>query len=283
MGIPLREYYPISRAAELLECTVGDLLHWASIAAIKLYREFENSYGYFYIFDKEDSKKLREKYVNERMNFIPTIDGYSTVKMFSTDDEFDRFEELQGKSAPVEGAYPCIFSGLWSIPLSVYGLTTLYSVIPARHDIFFSSTMNSLVIMDSDEYLDVNIDDLYLMKHDFVLIKNNNDKELPNMNNDLDIFEQKESDSANKSRSEAAKDRFATMKLSVIKAAILFQNEDVELFNEKCKKKDGNYNYSAWAREIKMRESRLFEKCKAPVKEDKMAEYISSFFKPLSK
>lgn len=46
MGMPLREYYSVVRAAELLGCKVEDLLHWASIGAIKLYVSFEEGRGY---------------------------------------------------------------------------------------------------------------------------------------------------------------------------------------------------------------------------------------------
>ncbi|EGD1848923.1 hypothetical protein IAH56_002373 [Salmonella enterica subsp. enterica serovar Bareilly] len=37
MPLPLRDYYPIERAAELLECTVDDLIHWAIIGCIRVY------------------------------------------------------------------------------------------------------------------------------------------------------------------------------------------------------------------------------------------------------
>ncbi|GKN10117.1 hypothetical protein NUKP76_52860 [Klebsiella variicola] len=46
MGMPLREYYRIHRAADLLKCEVEDLLHWASIGAIKLYTTFESGSGF---------------------------------------------------------------------------------------------------------------------------------------------------------------------------------------------------------------------------------------------
>lgn len=34
MAIPLREYYTLSRAAELLDCKVNDLIHWAFIGVL---------------------------------------------------------------------------------------------------------------------------------------------------------------------------------------------------------------------------------------------------------
>lgn len=29
MTLPLRDYYPIERAAKLLDCDIDDLIHWA--------------------------------------------------------------------------------------------------------------------------------------------------------------------------------------------------------------------------------------------------------------
>ncbi|HGB5416235.1 TPA: hypothetical protein ACIVQF_001815, partial [Salmonella enterica subsp. enterica serovar Muenchen] len=45
MTLPLREYYPIERAAELLECTVDDLIHWAMVGSIRLYIKIDFAYG----------------------------------------------------------------------------------------------------------------------------------------------------------------------------------------------------------------------------------------------
>ncbi|EBJ7121569.1 hypothetical protein DY703_05130 [Salmonella enterica] len=45
MSLPLRDYYPIGRAAQLLECTVDDLIHWAMVGCIRLYLKVEHSYG----------------------------------------------------------------------------------------------------------------------------------------------------------------------------------------------------------------------------------------------
>lgn len=45
MPLPLREYYPIERAAELLGCTIDDLIHWAMVGSIRLYIKIEFAYG----------------------------------------------------------------------------------------------------------------------------------------------------------------------------------------------------------------------------------------------
>lgn len=46
MPLPLREYYPIGRAAELLECTIDDLVHWASTGCIRLFIKTNKSIGF---------------------------------------------------------------------------------------------------------------------------------------------------------------------------------------------------------------------------------------------
>lgn len=45
MPLPLRDYYPIGRAAELLECTIDDLVHWAIVGCIRLYIKIDHAYG----------------------------------------------------------------------------------------------------------------------------------------------------------------------------------------------------------------------------------------------
>lgn len=45
MPLPLREYYPIERAAELLGCTIDDLIHWAEVGSIQLCIKLNNAFG----------------------------------------------------------------------------------------------------------------------------------------------------------------------------------------------------------------------------------------------
>ena len=82
MGMPLREYYRIHRAAELLECKVEDLLHWASIGAIKLYVSFEHGNGYVHFFGdgvKEENRNLDWYTEGERSEFCVTVKVLQTL------------------------------------------------------------------------------------------------------------------------------------------------------------------------------------------------------------
>lgn len=45
MSLPLREYYPIKRAAELLGVTIDDLIHWAMVGCIRVYTKIDHAYG----------------------------------------------------------------------------------------------------------------------------------------------------------------------------------------------------------------------------------------------
>ncbi|EJS3010439.1 hypothetical protein NW381_001854 [Salmonella enterica] len=54
MPLPLREYYPLERAAELLECTVDDFFHWASFGYINLCIKLKNVDGVFEVIDWRD-------------------------------------------------------------------------------------------------------------------------------------------------------------------------------------------------------------------------------------
>lgn len=45
MPLPLREYYTVDRASELLGCTVDDLIHWAMVGCIRIYIKVDHAYG----------------------------------------------------------------------------------------------------------------------------------------------------------------------------------------------------------------------------------------------
>ena len=55
MSLPLREYYTIERAAELLGCTSDDLVHWAMIGCIRLNIKIEQAVGILLDVDIDDS------------------------------------------------------------------------------------------------------------------------------------------------------------------------------------------------------------------------------------
>ncbi|EKB5611076.1 hypothetical protein OPA95_000125 [Salmonella enterica] len=73
MPLPLREYYPLERAAELLECTVDDLFHWAASRKIYLCVMLKDAIGHMDISDWRDEYKLAAKHID-----LPIIDESNT-------------------------------------------------------------------------------------------------------------------------------------------------------------------------------------------------------------
>ncbi|EGJ1636327.1 hypothetical protein IHG37_000129 [Salmonella enterica] len=75
MSLPLREYYCLPRAAELLGCDIDDLLHWAKMRKIYLCINLKNAKGKIDVFDwRKDYQELINKY-----NF-PSIEGIKSKK-----------------------------------------------------------------------------------------------------------------------------------------------------------------------------------------------------------
>lgn len=75
MSLPLREYYCLPRAAELLGCDIDDLLHWAKMRKIYLCINLKNAKGKIDVFDwRKDYQKLADEY-----NF-PSIEGMKSKK-----------------------------------------------------------------------------------------------------------------------------------------------------------------------------------------------------------
>lgn len=53
MTLPLRDYYPIERAAKLLDCDIDDLIHWAVTGCIRICIKIESAYGVLNIPDEK--------------------------------------------------------------------------------------------------------------------------------------------------------------------------------------------------------------------------------------
>lgn len=89
MPLPLREFYPIARATELLECTVDDLIHWAMIGCIGFYIKFDYAEGEVCITDS-----YRNFDISNILDKTSYAENKKIVKYFSSvekdvDDEDD--------------------------------------------------------------------------------------------------------------------------------------------------------------------------------------------------
>ncbi|ECE6503331.1 hypothetical protein HP623_000689 [Salmonella enterica] len=100
MPLPLREYYPIERAAELLECTVDDLVHWGENGNIRLclmlHKVNAICFFDFSIFEEiiKDFKILKAEN-NDKVNRF--IESYYTVYEFYKKNEMAFINELKCK------------------------------------------------------------------------------------------------------------------------------------------------------------------------------------------
>ncbi|WP_224717764.1 hypothetical protein [Pectobacterium versatile] len=187
MGMPLREYYPVKRAAELLGCDVSDLFHWASIGAIKLYVSFENGTGFVRFFGDgvknedrdlerfteeqfDSSLRLKTQFFNQKFSNDISSRVYSTYSGNRFDGEY-----INGRN------YQCEFSGLWALPHSAFGVAELYDFQPGFNDFWCSVNNNMFVSFETDELLNFEVEDFYIVKSDFLVIKKCSDgEELPN-------------------------------------------------------------------------------------------------------
>ncbi|PSH11285.1 hypothetical protein B7R74_21725, partial [Yersinia pseudotuberculosis] len=146
MALPLREYYPISRASELLGCDTGDLLHWAEIGAINLYVPFDSGRGYVHFCN--DSDGLKEEYI-DKFYISDAVSYVSSI--FNDDDQVS--VEFFNKNPPLEKILPCTFSGFWAIPHQAFGCGQLYEFKPSLFDLWLFVNKKMLILFDIYDYI----------------------------------------------------------------------------------------------------------------------------------
>lgn len=270
MALPLREYYPISRASELLGCDTGDLLHWAEIGAINLYIPFDSGRGYVHFCN--DSDGLKEEYI-DKFYISDAVSYVSSI--FNGEDEVS--VEFFNKKPPLEKILPCGFSGFWALPRQAFGCGQLFEFTPSLFDLWLSANKKMFILFDADEYISIDHHSLYLMKHDFKIISGCKDnRELPNYFNEgkeeIKLGE-------NTAESHPTQERHSKNRLDVVMAAINFKEKHQDTFNSECIKNDGTYNFTEWARQVLDRPT-LFPNCEIKIKSiDTVQSYISAIFK----
>lgn len=245
MGMPLREYYSVKRAAELLECRVEDLFCWASVGSIKIYANFESGNGIVRFFgdgvEKENrdlTRFLEEDFEsslllkNEYSNHPVISDGLSYV-YHNENYVVDNEDDVPDKS------YPCRFSGLWALPFSFFGVGLLYDFQPALYDLWSSVNSKMFVSFKMDEQIHFDaVELLYVVKSDFILIKNSKNEELPNYCNGG--VQKPNSEGGIPTTNPGVRDYHAAKREEVLRAALYMKAN----FPDKCS------NYSEWANAI---------------------------------
>lgn len=262
MVMPLREYYPVTRAAELLECKVEDLLHWASIGAIKLYIEFDEGNGYVKFHDNSDEIQ----YINSA---YPVTDGPFLIHHIYLNENRttqDFFKKIPPE--PLENFIPCLFKGFLALPHEFFGYSRLYEASLSLGAFWLSPNSKMIISFETDEYITPEINDIYLMKSDFMKLsikKSKKDKEddkaieLPNYyNGGVERPGAKSSDSGNKKN---VAEYHAQKRESVLKAAIYMMLNHPEL----CE------NNSKWAEAINEYAHKFWDDGKCPLSEKVVA------------
>ncbi|MCS4272081.1 MULTISPECIES: hypothetical protein [Raoultella] len=272
MGMPLREYYRIHRAAELLKCEVEDLLHWASVGAIKLYTTFESGSGVVRFFGDGIDKKDRDlKYFTEahfesslslKSEFLKTpviSDGFSYV--FGTGDN-QCLESIPGNH------YSCGFSGLWALPYSAYGIGVLYALQPRMYDLWTSVNSKMFISFDMDSPLDFDVNSLFMVKSDFVLIKESKDgNELPSYINGG--VRKPHLDNGTSATRPGVKNYHAENREEVLKAALYLKKYNPE----ECT------NFTNWAEAINNHAHKFWSDGETPLSVKSMTDLLSKAHK----
>ncbi|EJB9549290.1 hypothetical protein MXH74_001060 [Salmonella enterica] len=112
MPLPLREYYPINRVAELLDCTIDDLICWGEFGKIKLcLRCF--LLDAFCFFNFEIFNEIIKDFNLQKKKIKGEIDGYinaySTVYDCYLEDSIDFIGKIKNK--PYNGAACTLLTG----------------------------------------------------------------------------------------------------------------------------------------------------------------------------
>lgn len=180
----------------------------------------------------------------------------------------DQFETASVVKKFFPGFYPCL-TGEES---------PVIQILPAQP--FIDQANGKRFNFDSHEF-DAGYDDLWVTNYDIKRIMDSGlDFNTLPMLNEIerpDLSADKPQDT--NIRSEKARERHARNELLIVRAAFKFKETSSNIFNEDCIKKDGNYNFSAWARHVIDRVS-LFPNNECPVKSvDTVASYISKVFK----
>lgn len=241
MGMPLREYYGIQRAAELLECKTEDLLHWASIGAISLYISFEYGCGFVRFFgdgvekENRDLERFTEEYFEKSLSLK---DDFLKKPVISDSESYVFYNEDYGENAP-EKSYPCKFNGLWALPHSFFGVGLLYDVHPGLYDFWSSVNKRMFISFEIEGLLSFDASDFYIVKSDFCKIRECPDgAELPNYINGGVI---KHTESAGgKGSKPHIKERHAEKREEVLRAAIYIKHN----YPDECS------NFTNWAEAI---------------------------------
>ena len=92
MALPLRDFYPITRAAELLGCTEDDFIHWAMTGNIRLYILIED--GYCYVEPYHANNFVWHDKLFDFVNGLQELDESEKEVFLEFDESSDKFNDI---------------------------------------------------------------------------------------------------------------------------------------------------------------------------------------------
>ncbi|EFP3681278.1 hypothetical protein HPX80_004879 [Salmonella enterica] len=265
MPLPLREYYPIARAAELLECTIDDLICWGEKGQIRLCIRLNKIAGFLKIYNplvfydglitdlglpplsENDSEKnmlidvmdnIYNAYVNNKgiLNKIRDKTCFATFfQLFYTvnrdnnchirsDYYSDELKfELANRFLGRDYAYLTVsMREFFALPTCFYKLCGNFEL---NDDSYLNTTDYLMeVIPCINEPIEITIDDLFVLKNDFIRIReaSKNGDELTY------VFEDIVCNSSSLSSDKYRLKRSSSASISALKALIINYHSDVK-------------------------------------------------------
>lgn len=268
MPLPLREYYPIERAAELLECTVDDLFCWGEAQQIRLCIRLNEITGYLKVYnplmfyddlitdlelpplnenDSEENKLINAmdniynahknnkgilKKIRSKTCYATLFQLFYTINPDSNchirscyySDEF-KLELVKG----FLGGECCMYldvsmKNFFTLPDFFYAGCGKFETLKENDSTLHTTDYLMEVIPDINDSIEITVDDLFLLKNDFIRIReaSKNGDEL------TDVFEDIVSNSSSLSSDKYRLKRTSSASISALKALIINYHSDVK-------------------------------------------------------
>ncbi|OSK32955.1 hypothetical protein EAMG_03500 [Escherichia coli M056] len=92
MALPLRDFYPLTKAAKLLGCDADDFIHWAMTGRVRLYLLFESGYAHVDPFDAGNFRY--HDGLHDFVYGLQKLDESEKESFFNFDESPDEFNKV---------------------------------------------------------------------------------------------------------------------------------------------------------------------------------------------
>lgn len=276
--LPL-EYCRITRAAQLLNCEVNDILHWGAVGAIRLSVMLDNAPAIMVLSDEDGLIEDNAKYDDMMETLFSQLTQSPNQELLLS--KYSRIQPRQGSHTDLVFTYA---SGLWSLQASVIQkLEQTDTAIDIADEAFLplSSTNNSI---EPSAVLSKHIDNLAMYwegcisEPEFILVP----EQLWITKEDLDVLYkhiQSGEELPHMSLRHAIKPKNQNASISERMAEMHAQNRElilaVAIRAQHRYKNEFIDNATLWAQTIVDHEHTLFKSQKAPLSVDKIAKILA--------